>query len=101
MALLMSTMTPIEFLILDEHTAALDPKTAELLMELTDKVVKEKKLTTIMVTHNLRYATEYGDRLLMMHQGGIVLDMKGEEKRRVSVDEILKLFNEISIECGN
>ena len=101
MALLMSTMTPIEFLILDEHTAALDPKTAELIMELTDKVVKEKKLTTIMVTHNLRYATEYGDRLLMMHQGGIVLDMKGEEKRRVSVDEILKLFNEISIDCGN
>ena len=101
MALLMSTMTPIEFLILDEHTAALDPKTAELIMELTDKVVKEKKLTTIMVTHNLRYATEYGDRLLMMHQGGIVLDMKGEEKKRVSVDEILKLFNEISIECGN
>ena len=101
MALLMSTMTPIEFLILDEHTAALDPKTAELIMELTDKIVKEKKLTTIMVTHNLRYATEYGDRLLMMHQGGIVLDMKGEEKHKVSVDEILKLFNEISIECGN
>ena len=70
-------------------------------MELTDKIVKEKKLTTIMVTHNLRYATEYGDRLLMMHQGGIVLDMKGEEKQKVSVDEILKLFNEISIECGN
>lgn len=101
MALLMSTMTPIEFLILDEHTAALDPKTAELIMELTDKIVKEKKLTTIMVTHNLRYATEYGDRLLMMHQGGIVLDVKGEEKHKVSVDEILKLFNEISIECGN
>ncbi len=101
MALLMSTMTPIEFLILDEHTAALDPKTAELIMELTDRVVKEKKLTTIMVTHNLRYATEYGDRLLMMHQGDIVLDMKGEEKAKVSVDKILKLFNEISIECGN
>ena len=76
----MSTMTPIEFLILDEHTAALDPKTAELIMELTDKIVKEKKLTTIMVTHNLRYAVEYGDRLLMMHQGEAVLDLKGEEK---------------------
>ena len=93
MALLMSTMTPIEFLILDEHTAALDPKTAELIMELTDRIVREKKLTTIMVTHNLRYATQYGDRLLMMHQGGIVLDMEGEEKEKVSVDEILKLFN--------
>ena len=101
MALLMSTMTPIEFLILDEHTAALDPKTAELIMELTDRIVKEKKLTTIMVTHNLRYAIEYGDRLLMMHRGGIVLDKKREEKEKVSVDEILKLFNEISIECGN
>src|SRR5699024_2981209 len=68
-ALLMITMTPIEFLILDEHTAALDPKTAELIMKLTDKVVREKKLTTIMVTHNLRYAVEYGKRLIMMHQG--------------------------------
>ena len=62
LALLMSTMTPIEFLILDEHTAALDPKTAEIIMELTDKIVREKKVTTIMVTHNLRYAVEYGDR---------------------------------------
>ena len=69
MALLMSTMTPIEFLILDEHTAALDPKTAEVIMELTDQIVREKNLTTIMVTHNLRYAVEYGDRLIMMHQG--------------------------------
>lgn len=101
MALLMSTMTPIEFLILDEHTAALDPKTAELIMELTDKIVREKKLTTIMVTHNLRYAVEYGDRLLMMHQGETVLDLKGEEKKQASVEGILKLFNEISIECGN
>ncbi|KMZ55365.1 ABC transporter ATP-binding protein [Dorea sp. D27] len=101
MALLMSTMTPIEFLILDEHTAALDPKTAELIMELTDKIVRAKKLTTIMVTHNLRYAVEYGNRLLMMHQGEVILDKKGEEKDHVTVDDILKLFNEISIECGN
>lgn len=101
MALLMSTMTPIEFLILDEHTAALDPKTAELIMELTDKIVKEKKLTTLMVTHNLRYAVEYGNRLLMMHQGEVVLDRNKEEKRNTSVEDILKLFNEISIECGN
>ena len=101
MALLMSTMTPIEFLILDEHTAALDPKTAELIMELTDKIVKEKNLTTIMVTHNLRYAIEYGNRLVMMHQGNAILDKKGEEKDKMSVDDILALFNEISIECGN
>lgn len=101
MALLMSTMTPIEFLILDEHTAALDPKTAEIIMELTDKVVREKKLTTIMVTHNLRYAVEYGNRLVMMHQGTAIIDQAGEEKKNVNIDDILEKFNEISIECGN
>lgn len=101
MALLMSTMTPIEFLILDEHTAALDPKTAEIIMELTDKIVKEKNLTTIMVTHNLRYAVEYGNRLLMMHQGESVIDCAGEDKAAMNIDDILEKFNEISIECGN
>lgn len=101
MALLMSTMAPIEFLILDEHTAALDPKTAEIIMELTGKLVKEKHLTTIMVTHNLRYAVEYGDRLVMMHQGDCVIDCAGEEKTAITIDEILEKFNEISIECGN
>ena len=101
MALLMSTMTPIEFLILDEHTAALDPKTAELIMQLTDKIVKEKQLTTIMVTHNLRYAVEYGNRLVMMHTGHMILDNKGKEKEDMAIDDILTLFNEISIECGN
>ena len=101
MSLFMSTMTPIDFLILDEHTAALDPKTAELIMELTGKIVEEKKLTTIMVTHNLRYAVEYGNRLLMMHQGGVVMDLKGKEKEELQVEDILSKFNEISIECGN
>lgn len=101
MALLMSTMTPIEFLILDEHTAALDPKTAEINMQLTDQIVGEKKLTSIMVTHNLRYALEYGNRIVMMHQGRVILDKKGKEKERMDVDEVLELFNEISIECGN
>lgn len=101
MALLMSVMTPIDFLILDEHTAALDPKTADRIMELTEQIVREKKLTTIMVTHNLRYAVEYGNRLLMMHQGNIILDKKGEEKENLSVEQLLGLFNEISIECGN
>lgn len=101
MALLMSTMTPIEFLILDEHTAALDPKTAEIIMELTGKIVKEKHLTTIMVTHNLRYAVEYGSRLLMMHQGQVVIDKAGKEKAGLLVEDILEKFNEISIECGN
>ena len=101
LALLMATMNPIEFLILDEHTAALDPKTAEIIMELTDKIVKEKKVTTIMVTHNLRYAVEYGDRLIMMHQGHCVMDKAGKDKEDTSIDEILTMFNEISIECVN
>ncbi len=100
-ALLMCAMTPIKFLILDEHTAALDPKTAERIMELTDTIVKEKRLTTIMVTHNLRYAVEYGSRLVMMHEGKIIFDKKEEEKRDIHVEDILALFNEISIECGN
>ena len=101
LALLMATLTPIDFLILDEHTAALDPKTAEIVMELTDKVVKEKGLTTLMVTHNLRHAVQYGDRLLMMHEGHAVLDKAGEEKQATQVEDILSIFNEISIECGN
>ena len=101
LALLMATMNPIEFLILDEHTAALDPKTAEIIMDLTDKIVKEKKVTTIMVTHNLRYAVEYGDRLIMMHQGNAIIDKAGEEKAKMKVDDILETFNRISIECGN
>lgn len=101
LALLMSTMTPIDFLILDEHTAALDPKTAEIIMELTGKIVEKKKVTTIMVTHNLRYAIEYGDRLVMMHEGKAVLDKAGADKQEMSADDIMKMFNEISVECGN
>ena len=101
MSLLMSTMTPLDFLILDEHTAALDPKTAEINMRLTDQIVRGKKLTSIMVTHNLRYAIEYGTRIVMMHQGKVILDKKGEEKKNMNVDDVLDLFNEISIECGN
>ena len=100
-ALLMATMTPLQFLILDEHTAALDPKTAEVIMQLTDRVVREKKLTAMMVTHNLRYAVEYGDRILMMNQGHVVLDRAGVEKKATTVDDVLGLFNRISIECGN
>ena len=101
LTLLMATLKKPQLLLLDEHTAALDPKTAETIMELTDKVVREKNLTTIMVTHNLRFAVEYGDRLLMMHQGHAVMDKAGEEKKSTTIDHILKKFNEISIECGN
>ena len=100
-ALLMVTLSPLDFLILDEHTAALDPHTAEIIMELTDRVVKEKQLTAMMVTHNLRYAVEYGSRMLMMDKGQIVLDVAGEEKRHTKTEDLLAIFNRISIECGN
>ena len=93
----MATMTPLQFLILDEHTAALDPKTADVIMRLTDQVVREKKLTAMMVTHNLRYAVEYGDRILMMDRGHIVLDRAGEDKRNTTMEDILTKFNHISI----
>ena len=86
---------------LDVHTAALDPKTAEVIMALTDKVVREKRLTAVMVTHNLRHAVEYGSRILMMNQGQVVLDRAGEEKRATSMDDILAMFNKISMECGS
>ncbi|MBQ6706765.1 MAG: ATP-binding cassette domain-containing protein [Clostridia bacterium] len=100
-ALIMTTLTPVDFLILDEHTAALDPHTADIIMEITDKVVKEKGLTAIMVTHNLRYAVEYGSRLLMMDKGQIVLDKAGEDKQKIATEDLLDIFNRISIECGN
>lgn len=97
-ALLMATLTPLRFLILDEHTAALDPRTAESIMVLTGKLVREKQLTALMVTHNLRYAVEYGDRLLMLNRGKIVLDRAGAEKAATTTDEILRIFGEISMQ---
>lgn len=100
-ALLMATLVPIEFLILDEHTAALDPKTADIVMEMTNKIVREKNLTALMVTHNLKYSLKYGDRMLMMHKGHAVMDKSGEEKQKTELDDILDKFYEISIESGN
>jgi putative ABC transport system ATP-binding protein len=101
LALLIATMTPIDLLILDEHTAALDPKSSETVMHLTEKIIRERGLTALMVTHNLRYAIEYGNRILMMHQGGIVLDAADGGKAAHSVDDLLKIFTQISVELGN
>jgi putative ABC transport system ATP-binding protein len=101
LALLISTMTPIDLLILDEHTAALDPKSSENVMELTDQVIREKKITTLMVTHNLKYAVNYGNRIIMMHDGKCVVDAAEEKKHAYAIPDLLKIFNEISIECGN
>ena len=94
-------MTPIELLVLDEHTAALDPKSSENVMELTDRIIREKKLSAIMVTHNLRFAVEYGTRLLMMDKGRCVIDSGPDGKANYKIDDLLATFNQISIECGN
>lgn len=101
LALVIANMSDIDLLILDEHTAALDPKSSEIIMALTDKLVRRHKITSMMVTHNLRFAVEYGSRLIMMHKGGCVLDAAGEEKEELKIESILDIFNGISIEAGN
>lgn len=96
MALLMSTMTPIDFLILDEHTAALDPKTARKVLELTEKIVNEQELTALMVTHNMKDAIQIGNRLIMMHEGRIIYDVSGEDKKKLQVEDLLEKFETAS-----
>ncbi|MEA4971213.1 MAG: ATP-binding cassette domain-containing protein [Candidatus Pelethousia sp.] len=101
LALVIANMTKVDLLILDEHTAALDPKSSETIMHLTDKLVRAHAITTVMVTHNLRYAVDYGTRLVMMHEGKAILDAKDEEKQNIKVEALLDIFAEISIELGN
>lgn len=101
LALVIANMSNIDILILDEHTAALDPKSSERIMELTNVFVKENQITTLMVTHNLRHAVSYGNRMIMMDKGHIILDRDGDEKKNTTIDDVLHIFNEISIECGN
>ena len=90
--LLMATMKKPNLLLLDEHTAALDPKTASKVLEITDRIVKENKLTTIMITHNMKDAIAYGNRLIMMNSGRIILDIRGEEKKNLTVEYLLQAF---------
>lgn len=101
LALIMATMIRPDLLLLDEHTAALDPKSSDTVMTLTEKIVREKNITTLMVTHNLRHAVEYGTRTVMMHDGSAIMDVSGTEKEQKSINDYLTVFNEISIECGN
>ena len=96
LTLLMATMQKPRLLLLDEHTAALDPKTAAKVMQLTDKIVRENKLTTLMITHNMRDAIEYGSRLIMLHNGRIILDISGEEKKKLTVANLLEMFTKAS-----
>ncbi|MGE4553098.1 MAG: ABC transporter ATP-binding protein [Desulfovibrionaceae bacterium] len=96
LTLLMATLRRPEVLLLDEHTAALDPRTARLIMDLTAQLVAAQGLTTLMVTHNMRQAVAFGSRLIMFHQGRIVFDVRGEEKMRLSVDDLVRRFYEVT-----
>ena len=91
-SLLMATLQPMKILLLDEHTAALDPKTAEFVLALTQQIVSEQKLTTLMVTHSMRQALDHGDRIVMLHEGSVVLDVAGEERQGLDVPDLLALF---------
>ena len=93
LTLLMATLQKPKLLLLDEHTAALDPKTARKVLELTDSIVKQDKLTTFMVTHNMKDAIKYGNRLIMMSEGTIIYDVKGEEKQNLKVEDLLSKFS--------
>ncbi|NQE50960.1 ABC transporter ATP-binding protein [Herbaspirillum rubrisubalbicans] len=93
-SLLMASLQPSRILLLDEHTAALDPKTAAFVLELTAKIVAEGKLTTMMVTHSMRQALDYGDRTVMLHQGRVVLDVSGPERAGLDVPDLLKMFEQ-------
>ena len=96
LTLLMASLKKPKLLLLDEHTAALDPKTAAKVLELSDRIVAESKLTTMMVTHNMKDAIQHGNRLIMMYDGKIVIDVSGEEKKKLTVPQLLELFNKVS-----
>jgi putative ABC transport system ATP-binding protein len=95
LSLMMAVMCKPKLLLLDEHIAALDPKTSERIIEITGKVVKDNKITTLMVTHNLTHAINLGNRLFMMHGGKIVMDVSGDEKQKLSIDKLLKAFEKV------
>ena len=94
--LLMATLIKPKILLLDEHTAALDPKTAAKVLEITDRIVNENKLTTLMITHNMRDAITHGNRLIMLHQGKVIVDISGEEKQRLTIDDLMSMFGKAS-----
>ena len=96
LTLLMATLQQPKLLLLDEHTAALDPKTAAKVLEVTERIVKKNQLTTLMITHNMRDAIQYGNRLIMMYNGHVVVDVSGEEKKKLTVEQLLNLFSQAS-----
>lgn len=94
--LLMATLIKPKVLLLDEHTAALDPKTAAKVLEITDRIVKENSLTTLMITHNMKDAIKHGNRLIMLHAGRVIIDVSGEDKKKLTVEELLGMFTKAS-----
>lgn len=96
LTLLMSSLKKPKLLLLDEHTAALDPATASKVLEISDKIVEENDLTTMMITHNMKDAIRHGNRLIMMNQGKIILDIRGEEKQHLSKHELIEMFAQIA-----
>lgn len=94
LTLLMATIKQPKLLLLDEHTAALDPKTAAKVLEITESIIGEQGLTTLMVTHNMKDAITHGNRLIMMKDGKIIIDIKGEDKKKLTVEDLLDKFNE-------
>jgi len=96
LTLLMASLVKPKLLLLDEHTAALDPKTAAKVLEATDRIIKKDNLTTLMITHNMKDAIQHGNRLIMMYEGRIVIDVSGEEKKKLTVHQLLELFSKVS-----
>ena len=96
LTLLMATLKKPKVLLLDEHTAALDPKTAKKVLDITESIVEKDNLTTIMITHNMADAIRVGNRLIMMHEGQVVVDVKGEEKKNLTIEQLLQLFEQSS-----
>ncbi|HCL74777.1 ABC transporter ATP-binding protein [Stutzerimonas xanthomarina] len=94
-SLLMAALQPSRILLLDEHTAALDPRTADFVLQLTARIVAEKQLTTMMVTHSMRQALDIGDRTVMLHQGQVVLDVAGDERKGLDVPDLLQMFEKV------
>ncbi len=94
-SLLMAALRPSRILLLDEHTAALDPRTADFVLQLTERIVSEGKLTTMMVTHSMRQALDVGERTIMLHQGNVVLDVSGEQRRGMDVPDLLRMFERV------
>ena len=96
LTLLMATLQKPKLLLLDEHTAALDPKTAAKVLDITERMIQRDKLTTLMITHNMRDAIAHGNRLIMMYEGRVAVDVSGEEKKKLTVEKLLELFSQVS-----